>query len=74
MQDGVLLGDGAGVVPVAVVAASSTTSRHRRCADPHGLPTIDELLRGYEETVPHFVEGAAADRMALHQRPGLGDA
>ena len=22
---------------------------------PHGLPTIDELLRGYEETVPHFV-------------------
>lgn len=22
---------------------------------PHGLPTIDDLLRGYEETVPHFV-------------------
>ena len=22
---------------------------------PHDLPTIDELLRGYEETVPHFV-------------------
>ena len=29
---------------------------------------------GYEETVPQFVERAAADRMALHQRPGLGDA
>lgn len=24
-------------------------------AEPHGLPTISELLRGYEETVPHFV-------------------
>ncbi len=23
---------------------------------PHGLPTIDDLLRGYEETVPHFVK------------------
>ncbi|BDB42885.1 acyl-CoA thioesterase II [Mycobacterium kiyosense] len=23
--------------------------------DPEGLPTIGELLRGYEETVPHFV-------------------
>jgi len=23
--------------------------------DPHTLPTIGELLRGYEETVPHFV-------------------
>jgi acyl-CoA thioesterase-2 len=24
-------------------------------ADPEGLPTIDDVLRGYEETVPHFV-------------------
>ena len=24
--------------------------------DPHGLPTIDELLVGYEETVPLFVD------------------
>jgi acyl-CoA thioesterase II len=23
---------------------------------PHDLPTIDELLRGYEKTVPHFVD------------------
>ncbi|MGK2880160.1 MAG: acyl-CoA thioesterase II [Mycobacterium sp.] len=25
-------------------------------ADPETLPPIDELLRGYEDTVPHFVE------------------
>ena len=42
--------------------------------DPLSLPKIDDLLRGLRETVPQFVERAAADRMAVHQRPGLGDA
>ena len=27
----------------------------RRCRSPTTLPSIGELLRGYEETVPHFV-------------------
>ena len=42
--------------------------------DPLSLPKIDDLLRGYEETVPQFVEALRADRMAVHERPGLGDA
>ena len=43
-------------------------------AEPHTMPSIGELLRGYEQTVPHFVNALQPDRMALHQRPGLGDA
>ena len=42
--------------------------------DPESLPPIDELLRGYEKTVPQFVNALRPDRMAVHQRPGLGDA
>ena len=51
----------------------------------HGIPAPEvpprtacrrstNCCEGYEETVPLFVECAAAHRMALHQRPGLGDA
>ena len=42
--------------------------------DPESVPPIDELLRGYERRRAAFRQRAAADRMALHQRPGLGDA
>jgi acyl-CoA thioesterase-2 len=38
------------------------------------LATIDDLLVGYEQTVPLFVEALQAHRMALHQRPGLDHA
>jgi acyl-CoA thioesterase-2 len=54
MQDGVLLGS-------ALVSHLSGGHGLEHDVDapnvpaPHDLPTIDELLRGYEETVPHFV-------------------
>ena len=55
MQGEPAVGFGAGVAPLGRTWASSTTSMHRVVPAPHDLPTIDELLRGYEETVPHFV-------------------
>ena len=42
--------------------------------DPESVPPIDELLRGYEDVGPTFRQCAAADRLAVHQRPDLGDA
>jgi acyl-CoA thioesterase-2 len=53
MQDGVLLGS-------ALVSHLSGGRGLEHDVDapnvpaPHDLPTIDDLLRGYEETVPHF--------------------
>ena len=38
-----------------MVTASSTTSRCPTLPDPLTLPTIDDLLVGYEKVVPHFV-------------------
>ena len=42
--------------------------------EPLSLRKIDDLLVGYEKTVPQFVEALQTDRMAIHQRPGVGDA
>ncbi len=42
--------------------------------DPLSVPPIDDLLRGYEEVVPHFACRASTDRLAVYQRPDLGDA
>ena len=39
-----------------MAAVSSTASPPRTWRPPHGLPKIGDLLKGYEETVPLFVE------------------
>ncbi|KAA0084206.1 acyl-CoA thioesterase II [Mycolicibacterium sp. P9-64] len=54
MQDGVLLGS-ALVSHLSGGRGLEHDVEAPEVAAPHGLPTIDELLRGYEETVPHFV-------------------
>ncbi len=43
-------------------------------APPHGLPKIDESAQGLRGDGAAVRRGTAAHRMALHQRPGMGDA
>ena len=54
MQDGLLLGT-ALVSHLSGGRGLEHDVDAPQCPAPHDLPTIDELLRGYEETVPHFV-------------------
>src|ERR1700710_752156 len=54
MQDGVLLGS-ALVSHLLGGRGLEHDVDSPNVPAPHGLPTIDDLLRGYEKTVPHFV-------------------
>lgn len=54
VQDGVLLSS-AMVSYMSGGAGLEHAVEPPEVAEPHALPPIGELLRGYEETVPHFV-------------------
>ena len=70
MQDGPLLAT-ALISYLSGGAGSSTASNRPSVPDPESLPPIDDLLRGYEETVPHFVKRCGRSNGATPTiRPG----